>query len=422
MQQWEQRSAKDDDGVCLTAVQGQMPPAAVHGLARQLAARIDAGLDAPLCASRVVLMGDGTVHLKGGRVSKRWRAPELRSDDDDGMARTIAGDRWCLGRLLLELALGNPVPDSVVDDAGVERLQGLKDVERRALPPSLIVMLAELLERHPEGRSYVDASDNADGVEVRALARFVALERVSQPSRPRQPPLSRAAADTKALQRMAREMSGKVSLKSLEGERTGDMPAGAILGRDDLMRLGMPRAPLPTQALPALWARPPRQSPTPAPRPFDEVEVTVPTEIAALMAPEPQAVPVSMPTSSLPPLTARGPDVGLPPVPQPTPSWIATVRIEPPPPSSKATRASTSSSSQMKKPSTKTHSPDAQTTKSTPVTTTNSAPKKRSWSKKKYPRALLAAATLALALLGAAVGVHQTDKMSAPAEPLIFSP
>ncbi len=415
MDQWNQKPTTDDDGVCLSAVQGQMPPAAVHGLARQLAARIDAGLDAPLCASRVVLLGDGSVHLKGGRVSKRWRAPELRSDDDDGMARTIAGDRWCLGRLLLELALGNPVSDSVVDDASVERLQGLKDIERRALPPSLIVMLAELLERHPEGRSYIDGSDNAEGVELRALARFVALERLSQPSRPRQQLLSRAAADTKALQRMAREMSGKISLKSLEGERTGDMPAGAILGRDDLMRLGMPRAPLPTQALPALWARPPRQTSTPAPRPFDEVEVTVPTEISALMAPLPLSVPVSMPTptSSLPPLMP----------PQPTPSWIATVRIEPPPPGSappaKSTWATTSSSAQTTKPSTRTNSPDAKTTKSTPVTTTQ-APSKRSWSKKKYPRALLAAATLALALIGAAVGVHTTDKMSAPAEPLIF--
>jgi hypothetical protein len=317
-------------GLGLSLVQGVVPPAAVHGLARRLSQLIDEGLDAPLCASRVLLGDDGRVTLKGGRVSRRWRAPELRFDDDDGMARTAAGDRWALGRMLLELSLGTVVADAVADDASFERLAGLRDLEKRSLPSSLVTVLSALMARKPEDRRFVaDASDNTRDVEDRALRRFVAAAKGGTSKTLALE--SSGIVDVNKLQRLAREISGKMALQSLEHERTGDLPAGAILGREDLARLGTPLVALPTQMLslprtpPALvksqdtvvcgrrpWDDDPR---------YDDVETTVPIEVEALRQ-EP-----------------------------PSPTWVATVSIEPPRATAKAKTTKTQAKTEASAPS-----------------------------------------------------------------------
>ncbi len=458
----------EDEGLSLVSVQGVVPPAAVMCLGRRLAVVIG---DTPFCPSRVLLDSGGGVTLKPGKMTRRWLAPELRAVQTADVAaggqanvHTTAGDLWALGRLLLELSLGSPVADKIADEGTPEKLRSLEDIEGKPLPERLVDVLAVLLAPNPDNRLhsavaaarvFSEGEDRFGDGEEALMGVLLKARAATNKGTPRTMVLgANSIVDYDRLQKMAREMSGKMSLAGLENERTGDLPAGAILAREDLERIAATLGPsmvLPTQQVNA--------RPTAArqralgPRSLDEqIEATVPVTMQSLMSES--TAPMLEPPILPPGFPAPGSLGSVSPDEQGRPTWsVKAVRTtsspdEPPKGTSKqqvadgkaaeaAARAAVKDVTDVvdvtdSKPA---QGPGADAKATAQATSQNGAappePKRPARTgtlytamgfvrRKKVPRALVAFITLALAFGAAVVGIASTNRNIAPAKPLIY--
>ncbi len=216
------------EGVTLVGLRGPVAAAAVLCLGRRLACLISSNVS--ISPELIVVDGGGGVMTQPGPVAARWRAPEVRATPQVWSA---AAELWSLGRLLLELALGDAVPDQLADHVRDDKLRALVDIDGAPLPGRLIEVFMVLMARSPldrlqlplaAARVLADAETrfgDGDDELARVFARAID-QRAADPS-PDQGP------STAQLQRWQWRLPCH--------ESTADLPAAAILTRDQLAGL-----------------------------------------------------------------------------------------------------------------------------------------------------------------------------------------
>jgi len=197
-------SVADAVGVVLT---GPLPPAAVLLLGARVAAAVDA---ADLVPDAILIDREGQLHLqRDGHLDARFIAPEHKDGSTLPDKTTPRAAVWALGRHLLELSVGAVVDDAVLAAPTPERLAGLVDVEGRPLSPRLGEVLAALLAPDPAER----------------LQGLLPVTRVCVT-------VGKTLGDGDTALRAAVSRQLAAPLRT-----TKDLPARAILGREDVERL-----------------------------------------------------------------------------------------------------------------------------------------------------------------------------------------